>query len=51
MTNFCPICIKENHHVDLELTESMLLICTRCSHAFAVRSNGHREIYQEGFRV
>ncbi|MEK6944146.1 MAG: hypothetical protein AABW55_01720 [Thermoproteota archaeon] len=43
---FCPFCKEVGFDVKLELTESMLLICTRCSRAFAVKSsNGKRELY------
>jgi len=45
MADFCPFCKKEHQYVRLELTESMLLICTRCSRAFAVKTNGERELY------
>ena len=44
MVNYCPFCKQENLYVNLELTESMLLICTRCSRAFFVKSNGKREL-------
>ncbi len=43
--------IKNNQYVKLELTESMLLICSRCSRAFEVKSNGKRELYYSvGFK-
>ena len=45
MVDSCPFCKKEEHYVDLELTESMLLICRRCSRAFEVKSNGKRELF------
>jgi len=45
MVDPCPFCKKEGHYVYLELTESMLLICRRCSRAFAVKSNGKRELF------
>jgi hypothetical protein len=51
MVDYCSYCKKDEHYVKLELTESMLLICPRCSRGFAVKSNGYREIYHEGFRV
>ena len=51
MTDSCPLCRKENFESKLELTESMILICPKCSHGFAVASNGHRKIYQTGFRI
>jgi len=47
MVDPCPFCKKEGHYVYLELTESMLLICRRCSRAFAVKSNGKRELSYE----
>jgi len=44
--NFCPFCKEAGFYIKLELTESMLLICRRCSRAFAVKSsNGKRELY------
>jgi len=45
MADLCPFCKKENQYVKLELTESMLLICSRCSRAFEVKSNGKRELH------
>ncbi len=41
-SNLCPLCKNEGFDVRLELTESMLLVCKRCSRAFAVSSNGKR---------
>ncbi len=41
-SNLCPICQSEGHSVRLELTESMLLVCSRCARPFAVSSNGKR---------
>ncbi len=45
MVDFCPFCKKENRFVRLELTESMLLVCSGCSRAFEVKSNGERKLY------
>ena len=33
----CPFCKELGFAVNLELTESMLLICTSCSRVFAVK--------------
>ncbi len=41
-SNFCPICKLQGHYTRLELTESMLLVCKRCSRAYEVKSNGKR---------
>jgi len=41
-SNLCPLCKKKGEDVRLELTESMLLVCKRCSRAFEVTSNGKR---------
>jgi len=41
-SNLCPLCLRDGHYVKLELTESMLLICKRCSQAYEVKSNGKR---------
>jgi len=52
MVNFCPFCKKEHHYSELELTESMLLICTRCSRAFVVKTNGKRKLcYGKDFTI
>ena len=46
-SNLCPLCLHEGHSIKLELTESMLLVCKRCSHAFEVKSNGKRILSDE----
>jgi ribosome-binding protein aMBF1 (putative translation factor) len=33
-SNLCPLCLHDGHSIKLELTESMLLVCKRCSRAF-----------------
>ncbi len=40
--NLCPLCLSDGHSIKLELTESMLLVCKRCSHAFEVKQNENR---------
>ncbi len=41
-SNLCPLCLHDGHSIKLELTESMFLVCKRCSCAFEVKSNGKR---------
>ena len=43
-SNLCPLCLHDGHSVKLELTESMLLVCKRCSRAYEVKSNGKRTL-------
>ena len=45
--NYCPLCIKKGTWIKLELTESMMLICSGCSRCFIVKSNGKRELFYE----
>jgi len=46
-SNLCPLCLHDGHSIKLELTESMLLVCKRCSRAFEVKSNGTRKLSDE----
>ena len=46
-SNLCPLCLQDGHTIKLELTESMLLVCKRCSRAFEVKSNGKRVLSDE----
>jgi len=46
-SNLCPLCLHDGHSIRLELTESMLLVCKRCSRAFEVKSNGKRMLSDE----
>ena len=46
-SNLCPLCLHDGHSIRLELTESMLLVCKRCSRAFEVKSNGKRILSDE----
>jgi|GEM_PF-6420529 len=45
--NLCPICRLKNHYIKLELTESMLLVCKRCSRAYEVRFNDKRMLFYD----
>ena len=47
-SNLCPICKLEEHFIKLELTESMLLVCKRCSRAYEVKSNDKRMLFYGG---
>ncbi len=44
-SNLCPICKLKGHYTKLELTESMLLVCKRCSRAFEVKFNDKRMLF------
>ena len=44
-SNLCPTCKLKNHYTKLELTESMLLVCKRCSRAYEVRFNDKRILF------
>jgi uncharacterized protein YbaR (Trm112 family) len=46
-SNLCPLCLHDGQSIRLELTESMLLVCKRCSRAFEVKSNGKRILSDE----
>ncbi len=48
-SNLCPLCQGQGYSVRLELTESMLLVCKRCSRAFKVSSNGKRTLQYQGY--
>jgi len=41
----CPYCKKEGHFIKLELTESMLLLCKRCSRVFVSKEYGKEKLY------
>ena len=45
--NLCPICRLKNHYIKLELTESMLLVCKRCSRVYEVRFNDKRMLFYD----
>ena len=45
--NLCPIYKLKNHYTKLELTESMLLVCKRCSRAYEVRFNDKRMLFYD----
>ena len=47
-SNLCPICKLKNHYAKLELTESMLLVCKRCSRVYEVRFNDKRMLFCGG---
>ena len=47
-SNFCPICKLKGHYTKLQLTESMLLVCKRCSRAFEVKFNDKRMLFYGG---
>ena len=46
-SNLCPLCLHDGHSIKLELTESMFLVCKRCSRAYEVKSNGKRILSDE----
>ncbi len=41
----CPYCKKDNRQIKLELTESMLLLCPRCSRLFVSKEYGKQKLY------
>ncbi len=44
-SNLCPICKLKRHYIKLKLTESMLLVCKRCSRAYEVKSHDKRMLF------
>jgi hypothetical protein len=46
-SNLCSTCKVKNHYTKLELTESMLLACKRCSRAYEVRFNDKRMLFYD----
>jgi hypothetical protein len=47
-SNLCPICKIKGHYTKLELTESMLLVCKKCSRAYEVKFNDKRMLFYNG---